>query len=224
MIHVSNLSFHYEQTPLFEQLNLTIEKGSLTAIFGPNGVGKTTFLKLLSGLMKPSSGSITVDTKSIGFLVQRNRLDVHFPFTVYQLAEMGAFGEDTACIEYALKTVALWDIRHKYLDEISGGQFQRALFARLIVQNSHLILLDEPFNAVDCQTLHYLIHQIQLWHEEGKTILVVLHDFELIKKYFQKCIFIGSHFIESLNVHEINYEKMTQMIFCGKHYGAHDVF
>ena len=220
MIKVSNLSFQYDKTSLFEKLDLNIKKGELTAIFGPNGIGKTTFLKLISGLLKSTSGHITIDTQKIGFLVQRNALDVHFPMTVYELAEMGQISSDPASIQYALDTVDLWNIRHKYLDEISGGQFQRALFARLIVQNPDLILLDEPFNAIDCQTLNYLMKQIQLWHSLEKTILVVLHDFDLIQKYFQNCIFIGSHFVKQLDVKDVTYEKMTQMMFCGQHYAA----
>lgn len=220
MINVSDLSFHYDKTQLFEKLNLIIKKGALTAIFGPNGIGKTTFLKLISGLLKPTSGLIEIETQKIGFLVQRNALDVHFPMTVYELAEMGLMCSDTASVKYALKMVDLWNIRHKYLDEISGGQFQRALFARLIVQNPDLILLDEPFNAIDCQTLNYLMKQIQIWHSLEKTVLVVLHDFDLIQNNFQNCIFIGSHFVKQLDVKDVTHEKMTQMMFCGQHYVA----
>jgi len=218
MISIKDLSFHYEKNPLFENLDLEIPKGSLTAIFGPNGIGKTTFLKLISGLTKPSKGKIALETDQIGFLVQRNALDIHFPMTVYDLAAMGSLTNDVAAIEYALRAVDLWDIQHKYLDEISGGQFQRALFARVIVQNPELILLDEPFNAIDCQTLNYLMAQIQQWHLREKTVLVVLHDFDLIQKHFHECIFIGSHFVKKLDMADMTHEKMTQMMFCGQHY------
>lgn len=221
MISIKDLLFQYNKSILFNKINLDIPPGSLTAVFGPNGIGKTTFLKLISGMINPCAGTITIDTDKIGFLVQRNALDIHFPLTLMELADMGHLGnKDGASSQYALKAVDLWSIRHKYLDEISGGQFQRGLFARLIVQNPDLILLDEPFNAIDCQTLNYLLKQIQIWHGYEKTILVVLHDFDLIQKYFEECIFIGSDFVRKLKVSDITYEQMTQMMFCGQHYAS----
>lgn len=221
MITIKNLTFKYNKNTLFENLSLSIPKGSLTAVFGPNGIGKTTFLKLISGLIPSTSGTIKIASDHVGFLVQRNTLDIHFPMKLSDLAEMGSLmNKNHTSIKYALETVDLWNIRDKYLDEISGGQFQRGLFARLIVQNPELILLDEPFNAIDCQTLNYLIKQIQIWHSYEKTILVVLHDFDLIQRYFEECIFIGAGFVRKLNVRDISYEKMTQMMFCGQHYDA----
>ncbi|USO02578.1 MAG: ATP-binding cassette domain-containing protein [Alphaproteobacteria bacterium] len=192
----------------------------MTAVFGPNGIGKTTFLKLITGLIKPTSGNVILNTNQIGFLAQRNTLDIHFPITLYEMVEMGQVSSTALPVKTALERVGLWNMRYKYLDELSGGQFQRALFARLIVQNPEFILLDEPFNAVDCQTLNYLIEQLKLWHKEGKTILVVLHDFDLIQKHFKECIFVGHDFIKKLTVKDISFEKMTQMMFCGQHYAS----
>jgi len=220
VLSVKNLSFNYIKHPLFHNIDLTLKKGSMTAIFGPNGIGKTTFLKLISGLIKPCSGNIQSDIKKIGFLTQRNALDIHFPITLYELVEMGEVSKNSLPVQTALETVDLWSMRHKYLDELSGGQFQRGLFARLIVQNPDLILLDEPFNAVDCQTLNYLLNQINIWHKEGKTILAVLHDFDLIKKHFDDCIFMGHDFVKKLKVKDVSFEKMTQMMFCGQHYAS----
>lgn len=199
---------------------MEIKKGDLVAIFGPNGIGKTTLLKLLSGLIKPLHGNIEINTNKIGFLVQRNVLDPHFPLTLEELVGMGHICDDMTCVETAMRAVDLWNIRHKYPDEISGGQFQRALFARMIVQNPDLILLDEPFNAVDCQTLNHLIVQIKKWHTEGKTVLVVLHDYDLIQTHFEECIFLGAHFVKKLKIKEMTHEKMTQMLFCGQHYAV----
>lgn len=228
MISIKNLSFNYDNKQIFHDLNFHIKKGTLTAIFGPNGIGKTTFLKLIAKMHHATTGCVDCKSNNIGFLVQRNWLDLNFPISVYDVASMGFLKEKKwlqskpknshNIIRAALKKVGLEQHEQSYVGELSGGQFQRLLFARIIIQDPEIILLDEPFNAIDCQTLIYLIEQIQEWHQQQKTILVVLHDFDLIKQYFEECIFITDQFIKKFMVKDINHEQMNQMLFCGKHY------
>lgn len=227
MISIKDLSFCYDNKKIFDGLSFDILKGSLTAIFGPNGIGKTTFLKIIADMHKPTSGSVECYSHNIGFLVQRNWLDLSFPITLFDVVSMGILNrhnwiksiskDEEIKIERALEQVGLLECKERYIGELSGGQFQRMLFARLIVQDPEIILLDEPFSAVDCKTLMYLIEQIQKWHAQKKTILVVLHDFDLVQQYFDECIFIAENFVKKLSAKEVSHELMTQMLFCGKH-------
>lgn len=201
-VELYGLNVTYQHTPILQDVSGIFRPGSSTAIFGPNGAGKSTLLKTIMGYVRPRSGRVALQNrKNIAYLPQRNEIDRHFPLTVLDAVSMGlwrrigALGKVTPSyikeIEAALKSVGLGSISGELLENLSGGQFQRVLFARLILQDSPLILLDEPFAAMDNQTIHDLSALIQKWHKQGRTIITVLHDIDIVREYFPETLLLA---------------------------------
>ena len=178
--------------------------GGLTAIVGPNGAGKTTLLRAVAGLHKLSAGRIDRDglaPSDIGFLPQASRLDRSFPISCLEVVaagnwgRVGAFGIITTpmldAAQAALEAVGLAEVGRRPIGTISAGQFQRVLFARLIVQDPPVVLLDEPFNAVDVRTEADLLTILHRWHAEGRTVIAVLHDLDLVQRDFPETLLLA---------------------------------
>lgn len=231
-ISFSNVRFCYGENQRFPTINLSINKGSLVSVIGPNGVGKTTLLKLIANILPAHYGKVKI-RGLVGFLQQRNFFDIHFPISVFDIVSMGLYSryrwintldkQAKRRVTAAIEKVGLLDMAHQNVGCLSGGQFQRAIFARLIVQNPEILLLDEPFNAVDCSTLKILIDQIQSWHESGKTILSVVHDTMLVRKHFKECIVMTKDVVKHVSMDIVTNEFLAQIFFCGEHAGTHDV-
>lgn len=203
-VALKDVTISYDRSPAIQHITGTFEKGSLTAIAGPNGAGKSTLLKAIAGILPLTSGEIKIDGATrhhIAYLPQAAALPRDFPMTVGQMvatgfwANAGNSGRITAQMlgrtEAALESVGLSDHASLPIERLSAGQFQRALFARIIVQDAALILLDEPFTAVDDATCHELMHIIQAWHREGRTIICVSHDFHHIRHHFPHCMLLA---------------------------------
>ncbi|NYT78510.1 ABC transporter ATP-binding protein [Alcaligenaceae bacterium] len=178
------------------------EPGSLTAVVGPNGAGKSTLVKGITGLISPLRGQIRLANEArIACLPQLSDLDRSFPVTVYDLVAMGSwprvgswrrFGRsEHDSIQQALNTVGLADFAQRIIGTLSGGQLQRALFARLMLHDADTLVLDEPFAAVDRATTEDLIAIISNWHSEGRTVIVVLHDLDLVRSHFPQCLLMA---------------------------------
>ncbi|KAA0889476.1 zinc ABC transporter ATP-binding protein AztA [Pusillimonas sp. ANT_WB101] len=178
------------------------EPGSLTAVVGPNGAGKSTLVKGITGLVSPLRGQIRLaNAARIACLPQLSDLDRSFPVTVYDLVAMGSwprvgswrrFGRsEHDSIHQALNTVGLADFAQRIIGTLSGGQLQRALFARLMLHDADTLVLDEPFAAVDRATTEDLIAIISNWHSEGRTVIVVLHDLDLVRSHFPQCLLMA---------------------------------
>ncbi|MEI8295593.1 MAG: metal ABC transporter ATP-binding protein [Alphaproteobacteria bacterium] len=207
LISFEHIAHHFGDIVALDNINLTIPPASLLAIIGPNGGGKSTLLKLIAGLYQPTRGKISsvFSGHKIAFLPQRSEMDRTFPLRVFDVAAMGLWKrtgvlgrfsrQDRAHITEALAYVGLQDLAKRPIYALSGGQFQRLLFARLALQDADLILLDEPFSAVDLFTVASLMNIIQRWHQQGKTILTVVHDLELVRKYFPTAALISQQLI-----------------------------
>jgi zinc/manganese transport system ATP-binding protein len=179
--------------------------GTLTAVAGPNGAGKSTLLLAMCGLLPVTSGRIArggMDVRSIALLPQEGRLDRAFPITCRDVVALGWTSrlglfrrigrEHYATADRALASVGLDGLGSRSIGALSAGQFQRVLFARTIVRDSPVILLDEPFSAVDAATEVDLMAIVRLWHREGRTVVAVLHDLELIREEFPQTLLLGS--------------------------------
>ncbi|MEJ2117978.1 MAG: metal ABC transporter ATP-binding protein, partial [Alphaproteobacteria bacterium] len=189
--------------PAVHHLSGAFEAGSLTAITGPNGAGKSTLLKAISGILYPDEGHIHFagNVQPVGYLPQTAEIQRDIPMTALELVASGfwygsgSFGGISAKMrgeaQKALASVGLAGFETCDLLSLSVGQFQRLLFARLAVQNAQLILLDEPFAAVDAQTTERLLELIHVWHAEGRTIICVLHDLEMIAREFPQCLLMA---------------------------------
>jgi zinc/manganese transport system ATP-binding protein len=199
-----HVTLGYDQHPAVHHLDGSIAKGELLAIAGPNGSGKSTLLRGITGLMRPFEGQIDLNglqARDIAYLPQLADIDRTFPISVQEFAGMGLWrktgpwrallGDHKAQLRDALAAVGLAGFEARPIGTLSGGQLQRALFARVLVQDSPLILLDEPLSAIDAKTSADLLALIERWHTEGRTVVAVLHDFELIKKNFPKTLLLA---------------------------------
>lgn len=198
----NDLTLGYHSHPAVHHLTGAVRAGSLTAVIGANGSGKSTLMKGIVGILKPLAGAIERDPASrIAYLPQQSELDKSFPARVTDLVSLGLWprrgllgrhtAEDRASVDKALSGVGLEGFGNRTIDTLSGGQMQRALFARVLVQDADLILLDEPFNAIDSRTVTDLVALIKRWHGEKRTILVVVHDLELVREHFPEALLLA---------------------------------
>jgi zinc/manganese transport system ATP-binding protein len=193
-IAIEGLTCRHGARVAVEGLSGRFAPGSLTAVVGPNGAGKTTLLRTLAGLYRAHAGRIDLGglkRRDIALLPQASALDRGFPVTCGEVvglgawAQMGVFGRAPADlparVAAALARVGLSGFAARPVGALSAGQFQRVLFARLMLQDAQLLLLDEPTAAVDARTEADLVAQIRTWHGEGRTVVVVMHDLELVR-------------------------------------------
>jgi zinc/manganese transport system ATP-binding protein len=199
-----NLTLGYERHPAVHHLSGAVEKGALMAVVGPNGAGKSTLFKGIVGFLKPLAGSIErngLHTHDIAYLPQIADIDRSFPISVYDMVAMGLwrrrglFGgigtKDYGAIEAAIAAVGLTGFEQRTIGTLSGGQMQRMLFARLLLQDAKLIVLDEPFTAIDAKTSADLLNLVQRWHSEHRTVLAALHDIDLVKASFPQSLLLA---------------------------------
>jgi zinc/manganese transport system ATP-binding protein len=203
-IRVEDLTLSYDGQVAVSGLSGVFAPGSLTAIAGPNGAGKTTLLRALAGLHAPDAGRIygvAPKAHEIALLPQASQLDRSFPISCLDMvalghwARTGAFGNQTGAmreaVRAALASVGLADLGGRPVGSLSTGQFQRALFARMIAQDAPVLLLDEPFTAVDERTAEDLLDLVLGWHRDGKTVIAVLHDLHLIQRAFPETLLLA---------------------------------
>jgi zinc/manganese transport system ATP-binding protein len=193
-VRLHDVTLGYERHPAVHHLKGAFDSG-LTAVVGPNGSGKSTLLKGIAGVLPPLSGAIELDglkRHEIAYLPQDPGIDRAFPMTIGDLVALGLMGrrglfggmskDDLHKVERALSAVGLEGFEDRAVGSISGGQLQRALFARVLVQDARLILLDEPFSSIDARTTADLIALVQRWPGEGRTVLMVLHDLDVVRE------------------------------------------
>lgn len=203
-IRLDNLTLGYERHPAVHHLDCEIPLGSLLAVVGPNGAGKSTLLKGLAGELRPLGGHIhlpTLQRGELAYLPQRSEIDASFPLSVFDAVamglwrEIGAFGglsrTQRLRVSAALAAVGLSGFERRSVGTLSGGQLQRTRFARLMLQDARILLLDEPFAAVDSRTIDDLMALIHGWHREGRTILSVVHDLDQVLRHFPTSLLLS---------------------------------
>ncbi|MCY3879105.1 MAG: ABC transporter ATP-binding protein [Rhodobacteraceae bacterium] len=203
-----DLTLGYDRHPAVLSLCGTIAEGSLTAVVGPNGAGKSTVLKGVTGNLRPIAGQIDFGELSrddIAYLPQQSEVDRSFPIAVADLVAMGLWREiggfsglraaHRVRVAAAISSVGLEGFEKRPIGTLSGGQIQRALFARLLLQDARLVLLDEPFTAVDMKTVADLLGVIRRWHGEGRTVLAVLHDFDTVRAHFPRTLMLARELV-----------------------------
>jgi zinc/manganese transport system ATP-binding protein len=199
-----DLTLGYDRHPAVHHLDGAIETGALVAVVGPNGAGKSTLFKGIVGVLKPFAGRIErggLSAQNIAYLPQAAEIDRSFPINVYDMVAMGLWhraglfggieGKARRLIEQALAAVGLTGFEDRAIATLSGGQMQRMLFARLLLQDAHVIVLDEPFNAVDAKTSADLFDLVQRWHGERRTVLTAMHDIDFVRANFPETLLLA---------------------------------
>ncbi|GIX08327.1 metal ABC transporter ATP-binding protein [Elioraea sp.] len=203
-IRLSDVTVAYRRRPAVHHLSGTFAPGSMTAIVGPNGAGKTTLLRALIGELPLDGGRIDrggIDPRDIAYLPQQAALDRGFPLACAEVVAMGHWGrlgpfrritgEAAARVAEALAAVGLDGFARRPLATLSAGQFQRVLFARMLLQDAPVVLLDEPFTAIDARTTADLMRVVTGWHGEGRTVIAVLHDLEMVRAHFPDALLLA---------------------------------
>jgi zinc/manganese transport system ATP-binding protein len=203
-LQLSNLTVTYDRHPAVHHVSGCFAAGSLTAIVGPNGAGKSTLLKAVAGFLRPAEGWVDLGglpRQSLGYLPQAAELDRSFPVTVFDTVAMGAWrrigsqgrlSAGLAALAMAcLDAVGLAGFEARAVGSLSSGQLQRVLFARLLLQDAPVIILDEPFTAVDARTTADLLRLVHDWHGQGRTVIAVLHDLEQVREHFPTTLLLA---------------------------------
>jgi len=203
-IRLSDVTITYDRHPAVHHVSGAFEEGQLTAIVGPNGAGKSTLVKALIGELPLTQGSIDrghLAKNDFGYLPQAAEIDRRFPLVVSELVMLGAWRETGAFggvtrrtlvkARAALSAVELEGFEKRPIATLSAGQFQRALFARLLMQDAQAIILDEPFTAIDYRTTAHLLELVGRWGIEGRTVIAVLHDLDQVRAHFPQTLLLA---------------------------------
>jgi zinc/manganese transport system ATP-binding protein len=199
-----NVTLGYDRHPAVHHLDGAVESGALMAVIGPNGAGKSTLFKGVVGLLKPLAGRIergSLQATDIAYLPQAAEIDRSFPINVYDMVAMGLWrrtgltggiGQNARRrVHDAIAAVGLTGFESRPIGSLSGGQMQRTLFARLLLQDASVILLDEPFTAIDAKTAADLFDLVRRWHSEKRTVLAALHDIDLVRTGFPQTLLLA---------------------------------
>src|ERR1700748_1811112 len=199
-----DVTLGYDRHPAVHHLGGEVASGALLAVVGPNGAGKSTLFRGIVGILKPLAGSILtgdLDVRDIAYLPQTADIDRSFPISVFDFVGTGLWrstgffggmgkGEHDKIVQ-ALAAVGLNGFENRPIGTLSGGQMQRMLFARVLLQDARLIVLDEPFNALDAKTTTDLLALVKHWHAEGRTVLAALHDLDMVRGHFPDTLLLA---------------------------------
>lgn len=235
LITIKNVGVSYAMQPhVLKDCNATIEGPTITGIIGPNGAGKSTLLKAILGLIQ-SSGEILIDgepakkvLQKIAYVEQKSKIDFTFPITIRECVALGRTvkkkplqrltKEDWEKVDTAIEEVGLTDLASRQIGALSGGQFQRVLLARCMVQEAQYIFLDEPFVGIDMLSEKVIMTVIRKWKEEGKTILMVNHDLSKVKEYFDQVILVKHTIVASGKTEDVFVTKYLDDVYGGSVY------
>lgn len=207
MIEMKNLSVSYQGQLALEPTSLTIKGPTITGIIGPNGAGKSTLIKSMLGIVE-SEGQTFLDRKpmkqelsKIAYVEQKIHIDYNFPIKVKECVSLGLYpkiklfqrlkASDWEKVARALKIVGLEDFAERQISQLSGGQFQRVLIARCLVQEADYIFLDEPFVGIDSVSEEIIMATLRQLRKDGKTILIVHHDLSKVVAYFDQVLLLN---------------------------------
>ncbi|WP_110684916.1 metal ABC transporter ATP-binding protein [Salinicola aestuarinus] len=200
-LHVEDLTVSYQSKPVLWDIDFDIPPGVMAAIVGPNGAGKSTLIKSILGLTPPIAGHVTLfgrpyraQRKRVGYVPQRSSVDWDFPTTALDVVTMGLYGQlgwlrrprkaHRQRAREALEQVGMQDYANRQISQLSGGQQQRVFLARALIQQADIYFLDEPMAGVDAPTERAIVDILRGLRDAGKTVIVVHHDLQTVRTYF----------------------------------------
>ena len=211
MIRIENLSVSYKETLALKDISLVLQGPTITGIIGPNGAGKSTLLKSMLGII-PHEGHAFIDDKEmnkslkkVAYVEQKIHIDYNFPIKVKECVSLGLYpsiplfhtlkASHWKKVADALEIVGLSDYAERQISQLSGGQFQRVLIARCLVQDADYILLDEPFVGIDSVSEEIIMNTLRDLKKSGKTVLIVHHDLGKVPHYFDQVLLLNKELI-----------------------------
>ena len=211
MIRIENLSVSYKETLALKDISLVLQGPTITGILGPNGAGKSTLLKSMLGII-PHEGHAFIDDKEmkkslkkVAYVEQKIHIDYNFPIKVKECVSLGLYpsiplfhtlkAKHWEKVAEALEIVGLSDYADRQISQLSGGQFQRVLIARCLVQDADYILLDEPFVGIDSVSEEIIMNTLRELKKAGKTVLIVHHDLGKVAHYFDQVLLLNKELI-----------------------------
>jgi manganese/zinc/iron transport system ATP- binding protein len=232
-IETHNLTVSYNRRPVLWNIDFELPSGKIIGIIGPNGSGKTTLLKAIMGLLKPSSGYVKIFDHPlnevrhrISYVPQRESVDWDFPASVMDIVLMGRYTKsnlmkrsskaDRDIAAEALEKVNMLEFSDRQISQLSGGQQQRVFIARSLAQGADLYVMDEPFVGVDAATEEAILKLLSDMKKEGKTVVVVHHDLQTAKAYFDWIVLLNTRLIAAGPKEDIFNEKLLQEAYGGK--------
>ena len=215
VLGTTELSFSYGSRKTVDCVNLQLQKGTLTALVGPNGAGKSTLLHLLKGRLKPHKGSIQC-SRSIGLMPQRAAIDWSFPITAQEMVRLGTASRSNRTsanhCDQLMERVGMGAMKSRRLSELSGGQQQRILLARALMQQTDILLLDEPCSAIDPPTREHLIRVMRRQAETGQTLLVSSHDWGKALDSYDQVVVMDRQILAHGSPNSVR-EKLSDMTY-----------
>ncbi|MFK4784984.1 metal ABC transporter ATP-binding protein [Fusobacterium sp. MFO224] len=229
-ISIRNLTISYKTKIILSNISMDIPKGKLIGIVGPNGGGKSTLIKGILNIVKKSSGDIKFQgeeykkyLKKIAYIPQRDAVDWDFPTTVLDVVIMGCYGklglfkrpsrrERDRAVEM-LKKVGMEKYLKRQISQLSGGEKQRVFIARALMQNAEIYIMDEPFQGVDIKTEKAIIEILKILRENGKTVLVVHHNLETVREYFDYLVMINRRIVAKGEISDVFNDKNIKKTF-----------
>lgn len=201
MIELRQLGFSYENFPALSNVNTSISAGELVGIIGPSGAGKTTLLRILLGELQPTQGSLRTTTKeplAIGYVPQIDAGERSFPLAVEEMVLLGSASYSTPqpwfdrsekkYCQAILRQLSISELKDKRLNELSGGQFQRALIARALMSRPNLLILDEPTSGIDLSTRRQVLDLLEQLRQIGYTIVLTTHDLNWVAAHLPRIV------------------------------------
>ncbi len=232
-IEIHDMTVAYHKKPVLWDIDLTLPEGQLIGVIGPNGAGKSTLIKSILELIPKASGWVKIygrpyrEMRSlVGYVPQKESVDWDFPVNVREVVLMGLYGrlgwfrrpgkEETRLAEESLERVGMEDYSKRQISQLSGGQQQRVFLARALAQDAQIYLMDEPFAGVDASTEKAIIRLLNELKTKGKTVLVVHHDLQTIREYFDWLIMLNMRIIASGDVDAVYTKENLQRTYGGK--------
>ncbi|WP_353291381.1 ATP-binding cassette domain-containing protein [Synechococcus sp. M16CYN] len=214
-LRAREICFSYYGKQAIDHVNFDLKPGTLTALVGPNGAGKSTLLHLLQGRLQRTNGSIECGC-SIAVMPQRATIDWMFPINVSQMVELGRNKNTNYStnlnIDSLLERVGIKELGLRRLSALSGGQQQRVLLARALMQNTGILLLDEPFSAIDPPSRDHLLSVMRQQAELGQTLLVSSHDWGSALDVYDQVLVLNLRILAKGTPKEVR-KKLTDMTF-----------
>jgi len=232
-LSIHDMTVAYERKPVLWDVDFDAPAGQLIGIIGPNGAGKSTLLKAALDLVPTVSGEVLVfgepyrkQRDKVGYVPQRESVDWDFPVNALDVVAMGRYGKigwlkwvgrshkDAAL--HALERVGMADFARRQISQLSGGQQQRVFLARALAQDAELYLMDEPFAGVDAATERAIISVLEELRDKGKTVLVVHHDLQTVRHYFDQVLLLNMRVVAAGPTEQVFTEENLQKTYGGK--------